>query len=85
LPKIGKVRIKLHRRLPENFIITSVCVRITPAGVYEVSIQGKYEIEINQKKNLNLENSLGLDYSSEHFYVDSQGVKIDMPHYYRLS
>ena len=85
LPKLGKIRIKLSRQLPENFIITSVCVRITPAGRYETSIQGKYEIEINQRENLNLENSLGLDYSSEHFYVDSQGVKIDMPHYYRLS
>lgn len=84
LPKIGMVKIKLHRQLPENFIITSVCVRITSAGRYEVTIQGKYDIEINQKENLNLENSLGLDYSSEHFYVDSQGVKIDMPHYYRL-
>ena len=85
LAKIGWVKIKLSRQLPENFVITSVCVRITPAGRYEASIQGKYEIEINQKENLNLENSLGLDYSSEHFYVDSQGVKIDMPHYYRLS
>lgn len=85
LPKLGKIRIKLSRHLPENFIITSVCVRITSAGRYEASLQGKYEIEINQKENLNLENSLGLDYSSEHFYVDSQGVKIDMPHYYRLS
>lgn len=85
LAKIGWVKIKLSRQLPKNFIITSVCVRITPAGRYEASIQGKYEIEINQKENLSLENSLGLDYSSEHFCVDSQGVKIDMPHYYRLS
>lgn len=85
LAKIGWVRIKLHRQLPNNFKITSACIRITPSGRYEISLQGNYEEDIQSKQNLNLENSIGLDYSSRHFYVDSQGVKADMPHYYRKS
>ena len=34
---------------------------------------------------LNRINILGLDYSQEHFYVDSEGRKANYPHYYRKS
>ena len=29
-------------------------------------------------------NSIGLDYSSTHFYVDSNGERCDMPHFYQM-
>ena len=39
-------------------------------------------IEGNEEviKNLRI---LGLDYSQEYFYVDSEGRKVNYPHYYR--
>jgi len=36
-------------------------------------------------RELDAEKALGLDYSSPHFYVDSEGYSADMPHYYRLT
>ena len=36
--------------------------------------------EVLQKINI-----LGLDYSQEHFYVDSEGRKANYPHYYLIS
>ena len=33
---------------------------------------------------MNIENSLGLDYSSHDFYVDNTGNKANYPRYYRL-
>ena len=47
-----------------------------------MSVLTEYEQEIPQRV-LNPDKALGLDYSSPHFYVDSQGVEADMPHFYR--
>lgn len=82
LPKIGWVRIKQHRSIPETHKIKSCTVSLAPTGKYLVSILTEYEFEppiIFLSKDC----ALGLDYSSPHFYVDSQGVVADMPHFYR--
>ena len=83
LPKIKLVRIKLHRQLPQNSIIKSVTISKTKSGKYYISILCEYELNI-QEKQLNIENSLGLDYSSHDFYVDNKGNKANYPKYYRL-
>lgn len=83
LPKIRLVRIKLHRQLPQNSIIKSVTISKTKAGKYYISILCEYELNI-QEKQLNIENSIGLDYSSHDFYVDNAGNKANYPKYYRL-
>ena len=82
LPKVGEVRIKLHRQIPEENAIKSVTVSRESTGKYFVSILTEYEAaEI--EKALDIEKSLGLDYSSPSFYVDSNGNICDMPHFYR--
>ena len=81
LPKIGYVRIKQHREKPEKHVIKSVTVSREPSGKYYASILTEYEYEPVQV--VNIASSLGLDYSSPHFYVDSEGNTADMPHYYR--
>ena len=83
LPKIKLVRVKVHRQLPQNNIIKSVTISKTKSGKYCISILCEYELNI-QEKQLNIENSLGLDYSSHDFYVDSNGDKANYPRYYRL-
>lgn len=83
LPKIGFVRIKQHRHLPENSIIKSVTVTKEKSNKYYISILAEYEINI-QENQLNIENSIGLDYSSHDFYVDSKGNRAGYPKYYRL-
>lgn len=82
LPKIGLVRIKLHRQIPNNHTIKSCTISQTPSGKYFVSILTEYEFE-PPVKELSRDKALGLDYSSPHFYIDSQNVEADMPHFYR--
>ena len=82
LPKMGLVRVKFHRQIPKEHRIKSVTFSQDPSGKYYVSILTEYEADI-PKRTLDTNNALGLDYSSPHFYVDSQGVKADMPHFYR--
>lgn len=82
LPKAGLVRIKLHRQIPDTHTIKSCTISQTPSGKHFISILTEYEFE-PPVKELNPDKALGLDYSSPHFYVDSQNVEADMPHFYR--
>ena len=82
LPKMGLVRVKFHRQIPECHKIKSVTFSQDPSGKYYVSILTEYEANIPER-TLDTGKALGLDYSSPHFYVDSQGVEADMPHFYR--
>lgn len=82
LPKMGLVRVKFHRQIPNTHRIKSVTFSQDPSGKYYVSILTEYEADILER-TLDTDKSLGLDYSSPHFYVDSQGVEADMPHFYR--
>lgn len=84
LPKMGLVRVKFHRQIPEGYRIKSVTFSQEPSGKYYVSILTEYETDIPER-TLDTTKALGLDYSSPHFYVDSQGVEADMPHFYRLA
>lgn len=84
LPKMGLVRVKFHRQIPDTHRIKSVTFSQDPSGKYYVSILTEYEADVPEH-TLDASKALGLDYSSPHFYVDSQGVKADMPHFYRQS
>lgn len=82
LPKIGLVRIKLHRQIPDTHTIKSCTISRAPSGKYFISILTEYEFE-PPIRELSSDKALGLDYSSPHFYVDSQNIEADMPHFYR--
>ena len=82
LPKIGFVRLKQHRAIPETHRIKSVTISLSPTGRYSISILTEYDWE-PPVVGLSKDRALGLDYSSPHFYVDSQGAVADMPHFYR--
>lgn len=82
LPRIGYVKIRMHRGIPEGYAIKSATITREPSGNYYVSVLTEYEAE-PAVRILDRENSLGLDYSSPHFYVSSEGEIADMPHWYR--
>lgn len=84
LPKVGKVKIVLHRQVRNNEEIKSCTISRTPTNKYYVSVLVEYDWEPIERY-LDLQKSLGLDYSSSNFYVDSQGVKINYPKFYRAS
>ena len=82
IPKVGMVKVKLHRQIPDDQEIKSVTVSQEPTGKYFISILVEYAEDLPEVE-LNRSNSVGLDYSSPHFYVSSDGHVADMPHFYR--
>jgi len=82
LPKLGFVRIKLHRQLPSDGIIKSCTISRTPTKKYYISILVEYESKL-QTKVLDPYNSIGLDMDMKNLYTDSQGVRAEYPRYYR--
>ena len=84
LPKLGFVKIKLHRKLPENYEIKSVTISRTATNKFYASINVEYDYII-PKTLLNIENSVGLDYQSNGLFIDNQGKQPDYPRYYRLT
>lgn len=82
LPKVGLVKIRQHRIIPDNQKIKSATITKTPSGKYYVSILVEYEQQIPDIQ-LDKNKALGLDYASHSFYVDSQGREADYPKFYR--
>ena len=82
LPKLGSVKCKYHRLIPNDCVIKAVTVSKSPTSKYYVSILTEYEYEIPYRI-LDTNKSIGLDYSSNSLYVDSNGNSVNMPHYYR--
>ena len=66
LPKIGKVKVRQHRSISENYILKSVTISQSPSGKYYVSILFEYE---NQVQKTEPQKFLGLDFSMSELYV----------------
>ena len=87
IPKLGRVKVKLHRHLPESFKFTMVSVSRS-GRYYYVSLLGEEEyFDYGEyiKESLDPNNSVGLDFSLSHLFVDSNGNHLDMPTYYQDS
>lgn len=82
IPRLGNIKIVLHRDLPEKAKILKATISIDNVGDYFLSISFSFDNN-NTQKHIDVTNSIGLDYSSTHFYVDSNGNKHDMRHYYQ--
>ena len=80
LPKLKMVRIKQHREIPQDYIIKSCTISMTPTGKYYVSILTEYEKEIVQKE---VETVVGLDFAMDGLYVSSEDEKANYPKFYR--
>ena len=80
LPKIGRVKVKMHRVIPEGYILKSVTISRTPCGKYYASILYAYESNTVEKK---IATYLGMDYSMRELYIDSNGNEPVYPGYYR--
>lgn len=80
LPKVGKVRLKQHRKIPSDYKLKSVTVSQTPSGKYYASVLFEYE---NQVQQIEPQTFLGLDYSMRELYKDSNGNVPGYPKYYR--
>jgi len=82
LPKLGLVRIKQHRQVPDDYRLKSVTVSLTPSGKYFASLLYDYESEVVTVKPVDV---LGLDYSMAELYVDSNDESPKYPKPYRVA
>ena len=80
LPKLGEVKIRQHREIPEEWTLKSVTVKRVPSGKYYVSILFEYESQICERE---INNVLGLDFSMSDLYVTSEGERCGYPKYFR--
>ncbi|MBO7448806.1 MAG: transposase [Clostridiales bacterium] len=85
LPKVGFVKIKLTRKIPDDYRLVSVTISQSASGKYYASICYEYESQVTQidPSKVYKENSIGLDYSMKSLYVDSNGREANYPRYYR--
>ena len=85
LPKVGKVKIKVHRSIPEEWRLKSVTVTKEPSGKYYASLLFEYERDEKEtvKSDRDSIQSIGLDFSMHELYRDSNGDEPEYPRYYR--
>lgn len=82
LPKVGNLKIKKHCSPKDDWRLKAATVSCTRTGKYYISLLYEFGEDI-QPVAATKENSLGLDYSSHDFYVDSNGDVANYPRFYR--
>lgn len=69
--------------MPTNCSIKHITISKTATNKYYVSILIQFELDVKENQ-LDIESSIGLDYSSHDFYVDNNGNRAKYPRYFRL-
>lgn len=83
LPKIGKVRFRAKPKVGADWKLKSITISMSATGKYHASLLYEFYVE-EPIKVLDVNNSIGLDYSSHDFYVDNQGIRANYPKFYRV-
>ena len=81
LPKVGIVKIKKHRSPKSNWALKGATIDCKN-NKYYVSVLFEFYKDIQP---VEIKSSIGLDYSSPHFYVDNFGNEANYPRFYRKS
>ena len=80
LPKLGLVKAVIHRRLPEDVRIIKAIISIDNIKNYYLCISFSYERKTNNH-TIDINKSIGLDYSQQHMFVDNNGNEANVEHY----
>ncbi|NEO74152.1 transposase [Moorena sp. SIO3H5] len=84
LPKIGKIKIVLHRLIPDGFKVKTASITKKCDGYYLVlSLEDKTVPEV--KPDINPDSIVGIDVGLKEFLTTSEGETIEIPQYYRKS
>ena len=81
LPKLGLVKIKLHRQIPQNYIIKSATISQEPNGAFYISVLTEFEKNIKEVPSDN--NIVGLDFSMSELFVSSDNQRTNYPRFFR--
>ena len=85
LPKLGNVKCNLHRTPMKGWKLKSVTVSRNSSYKYYASILFEYIEDIPKKVIPQIENTVGLDYSSSFFFVDENGFSPEKEKWFRES
>lgn len=85
LPKIGLVRCRQHRQIPDDWKIKSATISQRPNGKYYISIMCEYFVEEPKKVVPDINNSVGIDYMSNGLGMTSDGEILSQNRYFRES
>lgn len=85
LPKLGRVKAKIHRKAKEDWLLKSATVREFGDGTYQVSVLFEYEEVSVLTVPVTEEQVIGLDYKSAGLYMNSNGKCQNMPGYFRMA
>ncbi|MGL5637989.1 MAG: RNA-guided endonuclease TnpB family protein, partial [Cetobacterium sp.] len=81
LPKLGLVKIKFHRAIPQNYVIKSATISQEPNGAYYVSLLTEFKKDIREVRSDN--NIVGLDFSMSELFVSSDNQRANYPRFFR--
>ena len=85
LPKIGKVKLILHRPLPDEFKIKTATIAKKVDDYYiTLSLQDS-TVPVFTRDNPTWENTIGIDMGLKSFLTDDSGEEIAIPQHYRKS
>ncbi len=85
-PKIGLVKLVLHRSIPEGFKIKTAIISKKPDGWYvTLSLEDTSVPELAVDMKPTVDNSIGIDVGLEKFLADSEGEFEEIPQYFRKS
>ena len=83
LPKVGIIKAKIHRTAPDFWKIKQATVSQDSDGKYYCSILFEYTSSCKIQEVQSIDECLGLDFSERDMYVDNNGIKGNIPHYYK--
>ncbi|NER51956.1 MAG: transposase, partial [Symploca sp. SIO1A3] len=82
LPKLGKIKVIVHRPIPEGFTIKTVSISKKADGFYvTLSLEDNTVPEI--KTDINPESITGIDVGLKDFLTTSNNETVDLPKHYR--
>ena len=82
LPKLSPMKIKVHRSIPEAYVLKSVTVCREPSGAYFASLLFCCENQAVMEQT-GLSKLLGIDYAMAGMAAFSDGSRADYPMYYK--
>ena len=82
LPKLGEIKLFIHRKIKPDGKLKSITVKHLPNGKYTFSLLYAYDDEIVNYK-INPNNAIGLDMSLPKLYINSEGREPDFPKLYK--
>ncbi len=83
LPKIGKLKMILHRPLPDGFKVKTAAITKKADGYYITLSLQDASVPVLNPDTPGMENTIGIDMGLKSFLTDDSGKEVAIPQHYR--